>query len=135
MRPVGFVLVAVLVGLGLAAADVHVLRDNRTFIPPPDAVVEGFVRAVAMGREDQARPYLTEELARKATEEELERYGKMIADGPGSVRDIRGAIDRIEGDGATATVTCRSRTGEWRLRFGLRREEGLWRIAELEPQR
>jgi hypothetical protein len=135
MRPVGPVLAAVLVALGLAAADVHLLGDRQTFVPPPNSVVEGFVRAVAMGREDRAAPYLAEELRKKVTEEDLQRYGEKIAGGPGTVREVRGETDWMAGDRASATVLCRSRTGEWRLRFGLHLDAGLWRITELEPPR
>jgi len=135
MRPVGPVLAAVVAAMGLAAADIHFLGDRRTLVPPPDAVVESFTRAIAMGREDQAIPYLSEELARTVTDEDLRRYGEPISDGPGMVHEVRGELERIAGDRATATARCRSRTGEWRLRFELRREKGLWRISRLEPPR
>lgn len=136
MRPVGPVLAVVVAALGLAAADVHLLGDRRTLVPPPDAVVEGFLRAVAMGREDQAVPHLSEELARTVAEDDLRKYGETISDGPGSVDEVEGELERIAGDRATATATCRSRTGVWRLRFELVREKnGLWRISRLEPPR
>lgn len=136
MRPVGPVLAAVVAALGLAAADVHLLGDRQTLVPPPDAVVESFTRAVAMGREDQAISYLSEALARTVTEDELRRYGEPISAGPGSIDEVEGEIGRIAGDRAKATATCRSRTGVWRLRFELVREKnGLWRISRLEAPR
>ena len=124
MRPVGPVLAAVLVALGVAAADVHLLGDRQTLVPPPDSVAEGFVRAAAMGRSDRAAPYLDEELRKKVTTEDLRAYGEKIAGGPGTVREVNAETDWMTDDRASATVLCRSRTGEWRLRFGLRRDDG-----------
>ncbi len=42
----------------LAALAVHRFDDRESFVSPPDAVAEGYIRAVTSRRYDQAREYL-----------------------------------------------------------------------------
>ena len=133
MRPVGPVLVVVLAALAISAAVSLALGDRETFVPSPDAEAESFGRALAMGRGDRARTHLSEDLRRERTADELRAWGRRISSGPGTAWDVRAETDWMAGDRSSATVTCRGRDGERRLRLDLRREGGLWRVAGLAP--
>jgi hypothetical protein len=55
------VCVAVLAGGALLATET--LDDRELTVPPPDAVSEGFVRAVSLERFDPARAYVSDDVA------------------------------------------------------------------------
>lgn len=64
--------------LGATALAVDRFHDRELFVPPPDAVAEGFVRAVVCGRYEQARPFLVEPSS--MTEEELRALDASLGD-------------------------------------------------------
>lgn len=64
--------------LGATALAVDRFHDRELFIPPPDAVAEGFVRAVVCGRYEPARAYLDEPSS--VSEEELRALDESLGE-------------------------------------------------------
>ncbi|MFP5248117.1 MAG: hypothetical protein ACLGH0_15595, partial [Thermoanaerobaculia bacterium] len=62
--------------VGATALAVKAFDDRALFVPPPDAVAEGFTRELATKRYDRAQPYLVKE----APEAELRELAKRIGD-------------------------------------------------------
>lgn len=125
------VLGATVLALAIAAVVVFVGNDRETLVPPPDAVVESFVRQLVSGRESRAIPYLAKSISGSVSEEELRRIEQSVEREVGDVGDVRAETDWSSGDRAEATAVWRSGEREARRRFGLRREHGLWRIDRL----
>ena len=63
--------VGLLSGLGLIGAAVFGGNDKETFIAPPEATVEGFVRIVLAGRYSRATPDLSPRASNQVSEAEL----------------------------------------------------------------
>ncbi len=87
--------VVIITGLliGAAAAAIHGFGDRELFVPPPDAVAEGFMREVTMKRFDQASSYLADS-------------GSTHFDLPGLARNIErthGYVDDINARTITST--------------------------------
>lgn len=116
--------------LAVCAAAVLGLGDGATLAAPPEAVAEGFVRALARHRYAQALPYLTPEL-RAVGVDGLRRRLAEIERLCGEVRDARGLRGRRSGDAAQALVLVRTPRGPSVLRFTLARRRGEWRLASL----
>jgi hypothetical protein len=125
------VLGATVLALAIAAVVVFVGNDRQTLVPPPDAVVESFVRELVSGRESRAIPYLAGSVSESVSAEELRRIEQTVEREVGHVGDVRAEADWSSGDRAEATGVWRGGEKEARRRFGLRRENGLWRIDRL----
>lgn len=72
------VAIAFAVLLGATALAVDHFDDRELMVSPPDAVAEGFVRAVVNGRYDQARALLAEESS--MSEDELRALDESLGD-------------------------------------------------------
>jgi hypothetical protein len=121
--------VVTLVALAFVAAIVMEGRDTTVFVPPPEAVAEGFARQIAARRYDRAiqdvdeRSGITTINARLAGEE-------LHATG-GEVDNVEGEPGIIEGDHATASaVLITEKAGRVRYLFRFTRVNELWKIIE-----
>jgi hypothetical protein len=104
----------VIAGSALAVEHFH---DRETFIPPPDAVAEGFVREVLMKRWDRARPYLAKpDSMSNADLEALEKSWESRAGDPWIIEAEM--ITRTD-DEALATVRMQSEKGSEAVSFTL----------------
>ena len=122
-----FAVPALLVAL---AALVGVLRRDAVSATPGE-VVEDFLRRVVDERYEKATSLLTAE-GSDSTKEQLSRWKRSIEDGLGKVKTIRGETEWISGEEAEATGVLVAERRERRLRFGLERADGRWRIARLD---
>jgi hypothetical protein len=120
----------ILAALAVVALGVFGFHDDATFVPPPEAVVEGFMRALTTHRYAQALSYLDPGLrargagALRRREAEIERVC-------GHVHDVRGEAGNRSGESASAVAVLRTARGDARLRFELLRQQGEWRLASL----
>lgn len=85
--------------LGASALAVGRFHDRELFVPPPDAVAEGFVRAVVCGRYEAARAYLDEPSS--VREEELRALDESL----GEASEVEAKL--VSRDDARAVATVR----------------------------
>jgi hypothetical protein len=123
---------ALLVTLGLIAGAIYGLGDRSVLVPPPEAVVEGFVRKLETGRYSVALDHLSEAQRQRNDAERLRRLSEELRQRTGPIYDVRGEagpMNEYRGE-ATAVLNLKhERSAE--LKFGLRFEHGLWRIDDL----
>jgi hypothetical protein len=124
------VAVIVLAALSVAALAVVALEDSATLVPPPEAVVEGYLRALTRRRYEQALSYVAAE-RRDAAAGEIRLHQRAIERAIGKVDDVRGEAGARRGARAGASARLRGRRGEARLRFDLVRRHGEWRLTSL----
>ncbi|HSE21708.1 MAG TPA: hypothetical protein VLB68_08605, partial [Pyrinomonadaceae bacterium] len=115
--------------LCLIGAAVFGANDKETFVSPPEATVEGFVRAIVAGRYSRATPHLSRRASTRIHEAELRNFANEIKNGT-KVLDVRGEPISIIGDVAEAVAIVRTASDERRVAFRLVREEGVWFIDE-----
>jgi len=77
MRKFFFTLLGVATLVGITATAVH-FGDRKLFVPPPDAVSEGFARELITKRWDRARAYLAE--PESVSQEQLEEIAAKLGD-------------------------------------------------------
>ena len=114
-------LISVLVAMALVIAGsafaVEHFEDRETFIPPPDAVAEGFVREVLMKRWDRARPYLAE--PESMSNDDLEALEKQWESRAGDPWVIESETISRTNDEALATVRMQSEKGSEAVSFAM----------------
>ena len=130
MRAPLAVIVVVALAVGAAALAVFVLGDEATFVPPPEAEAESFMRAMATHRFEQALAHVTEEL-RAAGPGALRRRQEEVEQARGRVRDVRGGPAWRSGRSAESSVRLDTDAGVAVLRLRLVRHRGEWRVASL----
>lgn len=109
------------------------MRASAAPSGPPEAVVEGFVRALAGHEYERALPYLTQHLLAQTIPLTLEVRVNELEHRTGALRHVRGILHWSVGTRAYAAAEADTeRAGHLRLGFGLVREDGgAWRIEEL----
>jgi hypothetical protein len=122
------VVVAAVVLSGVA---VQAVGDRRTLVPPPDAVVEDFLRQVTTRRCPQALPLLSEELRSAVGPKLLEDYRRRLEGELGRVGTVTGELVEICGDRAKAFAILAGARGAKRVRFNLVWENGKWMIEQV----
>lgn len=124
----------VVAAAGIAGATLSTVR-RAGGVPsgPPDAIVEGFVEAVARHDYERALPYLTEHLLAQTIPLTLEVRVNELEHHTGSLRSVRGVSPWSVGTRAYAAAEADTEhAGHITLGFGLVREHsGAWRIEEL----
>ena len=124
-----------MIGLALAvvAGAVQGLHDRAVLVPPPEMVVEEFVREISLRRWEQARPLLAAPLARRVEADSLRRLLEAVERRVGRIEDVRGRpiSDTDETAEAVAEITS-ARGDRATLRLPLAREHGLWKISGLD---
>lgn len=118
--------------LGLSAAAVHGWHDRTTLVPPPAAVVEEFLRALAAGRYEAAREKLADDLRHEFDENRLRMLTEGLQDRHGAIRHVEGQDRSIGTDTAVAAGELTFASGEKsEVQFRLDRHHGLWQISDL----
>lgn len=117
------VVIAFAVLAGATALAVEGFGDRALFVPPPDAVAEGFTREVMSGRYDRARTYLAESEA--VTNDELRAMRRE------GVTDVEAEI--VSRTDTNAVVRVRLE-GEEALRYELEFDRE-WKIASISERR
>ena len=127
-------LVVVATALVVAGAAVVTLRPaGGAPAGPPEAIVEGFVQALAQHSYDRALPYLSDHLLAQTIPLTLEVRVNDLERRTGALRNVDGVPQCSVGTRAYAAAEADTeRGGHIRLGFGLvRQDAGRWRIEEL----
>jgi hypothetical protein len=124
------------VALLVSGAAVRMLGDRGALVPPPEMVVEEFVRDVSLKRWGPARSHLTETLARRLPPDSLRVFLDRLERRAGQVESVQGqplfATDTVAE--AAAEITT-SGGGRAMLQLPLSREHGLWKVSRLDGSR
>lgn len=120
MKEIAGVIVATALLLGMSALAIE-HGDRATFVSPPDAVAEGFVREVMTKRWDRARTYLLD--PDSTSNAELEALQQRLGD-PTEVNAV--TISRTD-EKALVNVRLKSAKGSEVLMFALT-FDGEWKI-------
>jgi hypothetical protein len=131
MRAFLWVVLVCCLALGLIGGAVFGVNDKETFVAPPEAVVEGFVRALVSGRYSRAVPHLSQSAAATTSEAELRNFANEIKTSV-KVLEVKGEPVALEGENAQAVAIVRTTSGERRVAFLLVREDGVWSIEKFE---
>jgi len=119
----GVTIPIVLLG-SIVAASVHLAEDRELFVSPPDAVAEGFIRAVITCRYDQARAFLAD--PNRVTNDALRAWRLGHPDRVEAEivsRDSRRALVNVRLSSATSSDAFSLSLvfdREWRVEFGVR---------------
>jgi hypothetical protein len=118
--------------LALIAGIVFGLGDRTVFVPPPEAMVESFVRELETNRYERAMFYLSRELRAKVDPETLKELTGRLRQSTGKITDVRGEKGWIQSDRAEARARLKTAfLGCPSLKFALSREDGIWSISSL----
>src|SRR5687768_15330947 len=128
MHRIWIVPLVLVLSLAAVTALISATGDSDVLVPPPEAVAEGFLRAIETERFSQALPYLDEELRNRVGEHYLRQLLTALERQHGKIEDVRGDRSTVRGDEAEAEVSVRTAAGETPLRLQLRREKHLWKI-------
>lgn len=109
---------ALLLAAGLFA--VELLDDRELFVPPPDAVAEGFTREVMTKRYDRARAYLLE--PESVSNDQLEALQQRL----GEPQNVETETVGRNSDEATVEVKLKETSFTVPLAF-----DDEWKIARL----
>jgi hypothetical protein len=128
MRELTLIAGTMAVALGVIAVAVGPGHDTMTFVSPPEAVAEEFVRQLATGRYDRAVDHLEN---KNGAEPMVTVQGESLRRQAGEVNQVEGEEGSIDGDTATAsTRITTSNAGELEWNFSLVRREGTWKISD-----
>jgi hypothetical protein len=117
--------------VGAAAGPGH---DKGVLVPPPEAAAENFLRALTEHRWAQARGHLAADLRRTAPSE-LAALETSLEKTRGSVENVEGEDAVLAGETATARASIDFSTARVELHLPFRRQNGLWKVASLDPLR
>jgi hypothetical protein len=125
MKEIAGVILATALLLGMSALAIE-RGDRATFVSPPDAVAEGFVREVVTKRWDRARTYLADPDSMSNAEIEVlqKSWGQHIGDPSG----IEAEIDSRTDEQANVNVRLKSAKGSAVLAFALT-FDGEWKLV------
>jgi hypothetical protein len=125
-------LLAIALALLLIAGVVFGLNDSSVLVPPPEAVVEGFVRQLAADRYEMALPYLSRELRAQTIEATLRELTSQLKSRTGKILNVQGEPGRVDKDQSEAAALLETASSATtRIRFKLARASGLWSITDI----
>lgn len=125
-------LAVIALALLVSAAAVLGLRDRGTMVPPPETVVEEFVRDLSLERWGPAHAHLSAPIADSLGPDSLAGYADALQQRVGRIADVHGRPFFATDEAAEATAEITTEAGDRvALRFPLSREQGLWKIARL----
>lgn len=128
LKELAVVALALLVSTGA----VEVLRDRGTLVPPPEMVVEEFVRELSLNRWEPARTQLAETLGHRMGPDSLKALVEALERRRGRIEDVHGRPFFATNTAAEAAAEIITAAGERvLLRLPLVRERGLWKISRL----
>jgi hypothetical protein len=127
-------LAAVACALVVVGAAIGSGRDKGVLVPPPEATAENFLRALTKHRWAQARAHLAADL-RATPSSELAAIEKSLEEARGCVENVQGEDADRMGETATARASIEFTSARMDLHLPVRRENGLWKVASLDPLR
>jgi hypothetical protein len=116
------ILAAIAALVGLTALAVERFDDRELFVPPPDAVAEGFAREVTTGRYDRAREYLED--SSPWTREDLRRMDERLGNPTQVEAEVLSRTDEQALVNVRLTSAERSQAIAFELKF-----EQEWKIV------
>lgn len=129
MKDMGLVALVTAAGLAFVAAAVFAGRDTSVLVPPPDAVAETFVRALAMERYELARQHLARGVERETSASELRAAFDPLRAHTGKPDQVTADTSSATGTHARVLATLEGRRGNAAMYVDLVRERGLWKVA------
>ena len=112
--------------IGATALAVEKFHDRETFVSPPDAIAEGFVRSVLEKRWDPARAYLSE--PESTSDQQLSDLQKSWEARLGELSEIEAETISRDDERAQVNVTLRSARGEEEVAFALTFDDD-WKVV------
>lgn len=131
MKELSGVLLITAVLIGASAAAVGPMGDREVFTPPPEAVAEGFFRAVMNSRYDQARAYLTD--PEGTSNEALRSLEVRVESAIGDVHDVKADLVSRTDQSALVNVRLKSAHGSEATGTALEWRDGEWRVVLQRP--
>ena len=125
MKEIAGVILATALLLGMSALAIE-RGDRETFVSPPDAVAEGFVREVVTKRWDRARPYLADPDA--TSNAQIEALQKSWERRLGDPSEVDAELVSRTDEQALVNVRLKSAKGTGIVPFALE-FDGEWTIA------
>ena len=111
--------------VGLTAAAVYAFDDRELFVPPPDAVAEGFYREVVTKRWSRAQTYLLEPVE----EEQLRHLEEQLSGRLGEVTKIDSRTGSRDSEWANVFVTLESARGAVEVGTVVRWNGDEWKVS------
>jgi hypothetical protein len=129
-------LVAMAAGLGLLgltiAGSATLLGDRTTWVPPPDARTESFLRQLMARRAELAKKFLSRDVRTRVSGPALQLGFDAIEEDIGDVQDVTTRTLSWDRQSAVARAgLVGDAGGRLTLEFGLTWQQGGWAIQEL----
>jgi hypothetical protein len=121
----------VTLSLGLIAAVVFGLGDRETFVSPPEAVAEEFVRSIGHGRVESARDLLASEEEHATSAAEMRTFSTRFRERFGRLDHVDASLAARSRDSADVRVNAEGSRNTIELAVPLAFERGLWKVARL----
>lgn len=133
MRALALTIALVALSLAVIAVAVFGFGDGRTFVSPPGAVMENFVRSLQCRRFPQAHKFLSSSARAHVGVDALADATARLESRVGAIEDVHGEDGWLRGDDAEASAVLRAaRAGDARVTLRLHRESGEWRVVGIE---
>jgi hypothetical protein len=107
---------------------------NAVVAMPTEVVVEDFMRALAQGRWDVARDFLTDDLNAQTSDDDLRALAEDIENRIGHIDEVSADSGERQGHRATATAQLTGSDGQHSADFELIVQQGGWKIAQLPSE-
>jgi hypothetical protein len=133
MRAVLTIVALMAAGLGASGLATR-YGDRQLLTPPPDAVLESFIRQVSEGRYDMAVKYLSGSLAATTGANTLRAWFEPQRERFGDVNGVDAQIDRMNQERAYARAIVEAERGSLVLKAPFVWEFGGWRVAALPEE-
>ena|SRR5918992_3753766 len=117
--------------LGIIAAVVFGLGDRETFVSPPEAVAEEFVRSVGHGRVEAARDLLASEEERATSTAEMRTFATRFRSRLGRLDRVDASVAERARDSAAVRVEAEGSRDTLELTVPVAFERGLWKVARV----
>ena len=125
MKELVKIAVATALLIAISEVAVHRFNDRELFVPPPDAISEGFVREVVARRYDRAASYLADS---GTSTSEIRALADSLEARMGRVNDVRAETIRSSQEEATVNVRLRSARVSDSLAVKTVWKNGGWRV-------
>lgn len=121
----------VALSLALIAVAVFGLGDRDTFVSPPEAVAEEFIRSVGHGRVEPARELLASEEERITSTQAMRTFAARFRSRVGHLDHVDVTVDERGQDSAEVRVDAKGSRARMELTVPLAFQRGVWKVARL----
>jgi hypothetical protein len=113
----------------MVAVAVFGFDDQDTFVQPPEALAEEFVRAIGNGRIEPARSMLSSEADRRTSTRELRLVATQFRSRVGHLDDVDATEVERTHDSVVVRAHVKGHKANVDLTLPLVRENGAWSVA------